>query len=79
MQKWCSFGSRGAAGATDLIRRHDHVALFAFAEEDVFAEEQVVAGDGALEVRFADVVYANIWRIRAFTSASLLSRILPAA
>ncbi|HEU5069280.1 MAG TPA: hypothetical protein VFV96_02585 [Verrucomicrobiae bacterium] len=32
--------------ATLSLRRHDDVVLFAFAEEEVFAEEQVVARHG---------------------------------
>jgi hypothetical protein len=38
-----------------LLRGDDDVVLLSFAEQDVFAEEQVGAGDGALEVRFAEL------------------------
>ena len=38
------------------LGRQDDVVAFAFAQEQVFAEEQVAGGDGALEVRLADVV-----------------------
>src|SRR5581483_10462396 len=42
-----------------LSRGDDDVVAFAFAEEEVFAEEKVGGGDGSLKVCFADVVDVN--------------------
>src|SRR5262245_53165689 len=40
-------------------RRHDDVILLPFAQQQMLAEEQIVRGDGARRVRFADVVQVN--------------------
>ena len=39
-----------------LFRCDDDVVLFAFAEQDVFAEEEIIRGDSADGIGFADVV-----------------------
>jgi len=41
---------------TVLFRRHDHVILFAFAKQDVFAEKQIVRRYGTGGTGLADVV-----------------------
>jgi len=46
----------GRAGCEASLRRQHHVVAFAFAQEQVFAEEEVFRGDGALEARLADII-----------------------
>jgi hypothetical protein len=41
---------------TRLIHRHDHVVFFAFAEQQMFAEQQIGTGHEAGRTGFADVV-----------------------
>src|SRR5689334_21880045 len=36
-----------------------NVITFAFAQEDVFAEQEIIDGDGALEVAFTDIVQVH--------------------
>ena len=44
------------SAATKSLRRHDDVILFAFAQQKMFSEQQVVRGDSALEICFAGVI-----------------------
>src|SRR5215471_12252463 len=44
---------------SNLLRGQDHVISFAFAQEEMFAEQQVGRRDHAEEVRFADVIDVN--------------------
>lgn len=52
----------------------DSVVLFAFAQEEMFAEEEIGGGDGALEVGFADVVEVDAAALDVFTGLSFGGR-----
>ena len=43
----------------NLFRRYHDVILFAFAQQQVLAEEQIAARDRALEIGFANVVHIH--------------------
>src|ERR1051326_2296935 len=70
-RKGWEFKSPRAHHAGGSFRRHHHVIAFAFAEQQMFAEEQIVRGDQALDLALPNIIQVNAAAFQIFAGLAL--------